>query len=98
MRLEHNKNFRANAERIVTDLVSKLDSVSVNGQSGSLLDNGLVMWSHECGRVTHLHSNVGLVTFGSLGGFFNTYLLFTRNAIPRYHIRAIGLKILDNLN
>jgi hypothetical protein len=70
--LEHNKNFRANAERIVTSIVSKLDAVSADGQSGSLLDNGLVMWSQECGRITHQHSNIGLVTFGSLGGFFNT--------------------------
>jgi len=72
MQLEHNKNLRANAERIVTDLVSKLDAVSVDGQSGSILDNGLVAWTHECGRITHQHNNVGLVTFGSLGGHFNT--------------------------
>ena len=70
--LIHNSNFRWCAENIVTNLVSKLDAISVDGQTGSILDNGLVTWTHECGRVTHQHNNVGLVTFGSLGGFFNT--------------------------
>ncbi len=70
--LLHNQNFRWQAQNAVLKMVQKLDSVSVNGQTGSILDNGLVTWTHECGTKTHSNQSVGLATFGSLGGHFKT--------------------------
>lgn len=70
--LTHNKSFRWQAENVVAKIVKKLDAISVDGQSGSILDNGLVMWTHECGPVTHNHDSIGFTTFGSLGGHFKT--------------------------
>lgn len=39
---------------------------------GSFLDHGQVVWSHECGVLTHSSMSMPLVTFGGLGGAFAT--------------------------
>ncbi len=70
--LFQNTGYRINAQRVVANLVSKLNAVTVNGQTGSILDNSLVTWTFECGPQTHQHDNAALITFGSLSGFFNT--------------------------
>lgn len=69
--LTHCRNIRWQAENLFGAIVRKLDQVDAgNGQT--LLDQGLVVFSHEAGYVTHSHNSLGLVTAGSAGGFFNT--------------------------
>ncbi len=66
------QSFRWTSEHIIAPLVLKMNqAMATNGKS--VLDNGLVLWTHECGvRGTHSHDSVGLVSFGSLDGFFQT--------------------------
>lgn len=67
----HNLNFRWTAEHIITPLITKMDAFKF-GDGTSILDKGLVLWTHECGPITHQHDSLGLVSFGSLGGSFQT--------------------------
>jgi hypothetical protein len=67
----HNLGFRWTAEHILAPLVRKMDSFTLP-DGRTILDKGLVVWTHECGPITHQSDSAGLVTFGSLDGFFNT--------------------------
>ncbi len=58
-------------EGVLLDLVAKLDATS-DGQGGTLLDHSLVVWTQECGNITHNSFSVPVITFGGAGGFFNT--------------------------
>jgi len=69
--LTHNLNFRWTAEHIITPLAKKMDAFKFN-DGLSILDKGLVVWTHECGPITHRHDSLGFVTLGSLNGFFKT--------------------------
>ena len=57
-------------QSVFLDLVSKLDVEEANGQT--FLDNTLVMWTQECGEVTHHPVSLPVVTAGSAAGYFNT--------------------------
>ncbi len=66
--VEANRNI---FELVFLDLAAKLDAVqAADGQT--LLDHSLLMWTQECGQVTHYTYSLPVVTAGSAGGFFNT--------------------------
>ncbi len=52
------------------DLMQKLDATPATG--GSLLDQSLLFWTHECGAKTHNGQSLPMITAGSAGGFFKT--------------------------
>jgi hypothetical protein len=56
---------------VFLDLASKLDAVS-DGQGGTLLDHALLVWTQECGSVTHGSFSMPIITFGGAGGAFRT--------------------------
>lgn len=64
-------NYRNSARDIFTTIVKKLDSAQ-GLQGGSVLDQGLVVWSHESCSYTHQSFNMPVVTAGSAGGYFKT--------------------------
>ncbi len=69
----HNTNFRWMAQHMLGNVVKKLsERNAADGQS--LMDHSLVVWTHECGYKTHQLNSLGLVTVGSLGGYFKTGL------------------------
>jgi len=75
-------NYRNAARDIYTLVLKKLNS-STGANGGTLLDQGLVVWSHESGRNTHDNDNTPVVTAGSAGGYFKTgyhvnYIDYTR--------------------
>jgi len=92
IQLVHNTMFRWQAENVVSKLVEKLDADSIDGQSGSILDNALVQWTHECGTETHQQDSIGCINFGSLGGHFNT-----GNYVDYRNMKNMGL-ITGSLN
>ncbi len=63
-------SYQSVFEGVYLDLISKLDAV--DDVSGTLLDNSLVQWTHECGPNTHTPIELPVVTAGSAGGFFKT--------------------------
>ncbi len=67
----HCENLRFQAQYIVGNMVSKMDAINM-GTGQTMLDRGMVAWVHEAGTTTHQHHNIGLTTFGSLGGYFRT--------------------------
>jgi len=66
--VEANRNI---FEYVFLDLATKLDAVqTADGQT--LLDHALIMWTQECGQITHYTHGLPVVTAGGAGGFFNT--------------------------
>lgn len=57
-------------EGVFMDLVARLDVEEAPGIN--LLDSSLVMWSQECGNITHDSYSIPVVTAGAAGGFFKT--------------------------
>jgi hypothetical protein len=55
----------------VLDLANKLNAVPA-ASGGTLLDQALMVWTHESGNYTHDSTSVPIVTFGSAGGFMRT--------------------------
>ncbi|MGL4573817.1 MAG: DUF1552 domain-containing protein [Burkholderiaceae bacterium] len=55
----------------VLDLANKLNGVAAAG-GGTLLDQSLMVWTHESGNYTHDSTSVPIITFGSAGGFLRT--------------------------
>jgi hypothetical protein len=64
-------SYQTYFSRAVLDFVSKLNAVS-NGVGGTLLDNSLVVWTHESGNFTHDSTSVPFITFGSASGWLRT--------------------------
>lgn len=62
------QHFFANA---FVDLAAKLDAIP-DGQGGTLLDHTLMVWTQECGSVTHGSFSMPIITFGGGGGYFKT--------------------------
>lgn len=58
-------------ERVVLDLVSRMNAVA-NGVGGTLLDNALVVWTHESGNRVHDSLSVPFITFGGAAGAVRT--------------------------
>jgi len=64
-------NYRNIARDMFGTIVKKLDAAQgING--GSVLDQGLVIWTHESCKDTHDNANHPVVTAGSAGGYFKT--------------------------
>jgi hypothetical protein len=59
-------------EGVFMDLVQRLDVEEAPGVN--LLDSSLVMWTQECGNVTHNSYSLPVITAGAAGGFFKTGL------------------------
>jgi hypothetical protein len=57
-------------EGVFLDLVRRLDEVPT--ANGSLLDDALVVWSHECGAVTHESLSMPVITAGGACGGLRT--------------------------
>lgn len=58
-------------EKVFMDVVSKFDDV-VEAGARSLLDNSLIVWSHEAGQTSHDHHSAPVITAGSAGGYLKT--------------------------
>ena len=58
-------------EKSFLNLITQLDDVD-DGNGRSLLDNSLVVWTHESGQQTHLNISAPVITAGSAGGFLKT--------------------------
>lgn len=63
-----NNNFY---REVFVDLIGKLDNIDA-GDGTSLLDQGLVMLTHESGPETHESDALPVITAGSVNGYFNT--------------------------
>jgi len=53
------------------DLMQQLDAVSAP-QGGTLLDQAMMFWTHECGFNTHMGNGLPMIMAGGAGGFFKT--------------------------
>ena len=58
-------------ESVFLDLANKLDAID-DGDGRSVLDNTLMMWTQECGSLTHLSYSIPIVTAGSVAGQWST--------------------------
>ena len=58
-------------DRVFVDLITKLDAID-DGDGQSVLDNTLVMWTQECGILTHESYSLPIVTAGSVAGQWST--------------------------
>lgn len=56
---------------VFVDMIERLDAIDI-GDGMSLLDRGLVMWTQECGPITHHSDSNPIITAGSVDGYFNT--------------------------
>lgn len=64
-------NNQALFEKVFLDVVRKFDDVAEAG-GRSLLDNSLIVWSHEAGQTSHDHHSAPVITAGSAGGYLKT--------------------------
>jgi hypothetical protein len=55
---------------IFAGLAAKMNSYAEG--AGTVLDNSLVSWSHECGPDTHNPTSIPVIAFGGLSGKFQT--------------------------
>lgn len=70
---------------VFLDLAAKLDAIP-DGQGGTLLDHSLLVWTQECGNLTHNTFSVPVVTLGGASGFFRTgqYVDYRNRALVPY--------------
>lgn len=67
------QSYQGLFEQVFVYLAAKLDQLDAgNGQT--VLDNSLLVWSHESGMETHSSYGVPVVTFGGAAGAMNTGL------------------------
>ena len=67
----HATHFRWQAEHLVASVSRKLDALD-QGDGKTLLDKSVVVWTHQCGYITHQAFGIGLMTVGSLDGYLKT--------------------------
>jgi hypothetical protein len=70
---------------VFLDLAAKLDAIP-DGQGGTLLDHSLLVWTQECGNLTHNTFSVPVITMGGASGFFRTgqYVDYRNRALVPY--------------
>ncbi|MDP3498902.1 MAG: DUF1552 domain-containing protein [Myxococcales bacterium] len=70
---------------VFLDLAAKLEATA-DGQGGTLLDHSLLVWSQECGNLTHNTFSVPVITFGGASGYFRTgqYVDYRNRALVPY--------------
>ena len=70
-------------ENVFVNLAKRLDVEEADGRT--YLDNTLLVWSQECGMVTHEQASIPIVTFGSAAGGVKTgqYLDYRRRENPK---------------
>lgn len=74
---------------VFLDLASKLNGIQET-QSNSVLDNTLMMWTHESGPRTHMNFGSPIVTAGGLGGTLSTgnYIDYSNRNIAMHYGHA----------
>jgi hypothetical protein len=77
-------------EHVFVNLAKRLDVEEAAGKT--YLDNTLLVWSQECGMVTHEQTSIPVVTFGSAAGAMKTgqYVDFRRKETPMSSFEAGG--------
>ncbi|MDX2020747.1 MAG: DUF1552 domain-containing protein [Deltaproteobacteria bacterium] len=77
-------------EDVLVNLAKRLDVEEAEGRT--YLDNTLLVWTQECGMVTHEQASIPVVTFGSGAGKIKTgqYLDYRRHENPKSSFDAGG--------
>jgi len=68
--MTHNAN-QAHFEKVFLKLANKMNEVTM-ADGSTLLDNALILWTHEAGQRTHYTTGIPIITSGGLGGSINT--------------------------
>lgn len=76
------RSYQKFFESVFVRLAKRLDIEEAEGRT--YLDNTLLVWSQECGMVTHEQTSIPVLTFGSAGGAMQTgqYLDYRRTEAP----------------